>query len=198
MLKRRPCFFAVVLLCSNTTPPHYLTQRQWLAPFFLSLPSLCVTVKAFLYSLWLAGEVASHTTEKSVIFFPLISLHGPPEGTLRSANLGFHLQVLGKDGGVPDVIFFGHLDIVDICSTSWKAFLPQFISPLILLRDIIVSCIPRRKVLLSVADPDPGSGAFLTPGSGNRDPGWVESQDPDPGWRQFGSGMEKSRILDPR
>jgi hypothetical protein len=26
-----------------------------------------------------------------------------PEGTLRSANLGFHLQVLGKDGGVPDV-----------------------------------------------------------------------------------------------
>jgi hypothetical protein len=28
---------------------------------------------------------------------------------------------------------------------------------------------------------DPGSGAFLTPGSGIRDPGWVKSQDPDPG-----------------
>jgi hypothetical protein len=28
---------------------------------------------------------------------------------------------------------------------------------------------------------DPGSGAFLTPGSGIRDPGWVESQHPDPG-----------------
>ncbi len=35
--------------------------------------------------------------------------------------------------------------------------------------------------LVSVADPDPGSGAFLTPGSGIRDPGWVESQHPDPG-----------------
>jgi hypothetical protein len=34
----------------------------------------------------------------------------------------------------------------------------------------------------SVADLDPGSDAFLTPGSGIRDPGWVESQDP-------GSGM---------
>ncbi len=33
----------------------------------------------------------------------------------------------------------------------------------------------------SVADPDPGSGAFLTPGSWIRDPGWVESQHPDPG-----------------
>ncbi len=31
---------------------------------------------------------------------------------------------------------------------------------------------------------DPGLGAFLTPGSGIRDPGWVESQHPDPwsGW----------------
>jgi hypothetical protein len=28
---------------------------------------------------------------------------------------------------------------------------------------------------------DPGSGVFLTPGSGIRDPGWVESQHPDPG-----------------
>jgi hypothetical protein len=36
-------------------------------------------------------------------------------------------------------------------------------------------------LLCSVADPDPGSGAFLTPGSGIRDPGWVKSQDPDPG-----------------
>jgi hypothetical protein len=33
----------------------------------------------------------------------------------------------------------------------------------------------------SVADPDPGSGAFFTPGSGIRVPGWVKSQDPDPG-----------------
>jgi hypothetical protein len=33
----------------------------------------------------------------------------------------------------------------------------------------------------SVADPDPGSGAFLTPGSGIRDPGWLESQHLDPG-----------------
>jgi hypothetical protein len=33
----------------------------------------------------------------------------------------------------------------------------------------------------SVADPDPGSGAFLTPGSRTRDPGWVKSKDPDPG-----------------
>jgi hypothetical protein len=30
-----------------------------------------------------------------------------PEGALRSAILGFHLQVLGKDGGVPDVVFEG-------------------------------------------------------------------------------------------
>jgi hypothetical protein len=28
---------------------------------------------------------------------------------------------------------------------------------------------------------DSGSGAFLTPESGNRDPGWVKHQDPDPG-----------------
>jgi hypothetical protein len=33
----------------------------------------------------------------------------------------------------------------------------------------------------SVADPDPGFGAFLTPGSGIRDPGWLESQHPDKG-----------------
>jgi hypothetical protein len=31
----------------------------------------------------------------------------------------------------------------------------------------------------SVADPNPGSGAFLTPWT--RDPGWVRNQDPDPG-----------------
>ncbi len=35
--------------------------------------------------------------------------------------------------------------------------------------------------LISIADLDPGSGAFLTPGSGIRDPGWVERQHPDPG-----------------
>jgi hypothetical protein len=29
-----------------------------------------------------------------------------------------------------------------------------------------------------------------------RDPGWVESQHPDPERRQVGSGMEKSRIRD--
>ncbi len=29
---------------------------------------------------------------------------------------------------------------------------------------------------------DPGSGAYLTPGSGIRDPGWVKRQDPDPGF----------------
>ena len=38
---------------------------------------------------------------------------------------------------------------------------------------------------------DQGSGAFLTPGFGSgiqdQDPGWVKSQDPDPG---SGSGME--------
>jgi hypothetical protein len=28
---------------------------------------------------------------------------------------------------------------------------------------------------------DPGSSAFLTPGSGILDPGWVESHHPDPG-----------------
>jgi hypothetical protein len=70
----------------------------------------------------------------------------------------------------------------------------------------------------SVADPDPGSGAFLTPGSGMgkvririRDPDptriifpraqkpffWVKIlkfYDADPGWKKSGSGMEKSRI----
>jgi hypothetical protein len=30
--------------------------------------------------------------------------------------------------------------------------------------------------MTSVADPDPGSGPFLT-----RDPGWIQNQDPDPG-----------------
>ncbi len=30
-------------------------------------------------------------------------------------------------------------------------------------------------------DPDPGSGAFLTPGSGIQDPGWVNHQDSEPG-----------------
>ncbi len=73
---------------------------------------------------------------------------------------------------------------------------------------------------------DPGSGAFLTPGSGIWDPRWVESQHPDPGsgmnnldpffksletificffWVKIlkffdadpGSGMETGRIRDP-
>jgi hypothetical protein len=64
----------------------------------------------------------------------------------------------------------------------------------------------------NVADPDPGSGAFLTPGSGILDeqPGsyFLELRnnflgvkilkffDADPGWRQFESGMEQSRIRD--
>jgi hypothetical protein len=30
------------------------------------------------------------------------------------------------------------------------------------------------------ADPDPGSGAFLTPGSRIRDLGWVKNQEPNP------------------
>jgi hypothetical protein len=60
-------------------------------------------------------------------------------------------------------------------------------------------------VSVSVADPDPGSGAFLTPGSGmGRKSGsgtgiwffWLKYFNSlmrirDPGWRQFGSGMEK-------
>ena len=60
-------------------------------------------------------------------------------------------------------------------------------------------------VSVSVADPDPGSGAFLTPGSGmGRKSGsgtefvffglkYFNSlmRIRDPGWRQFGSGMEK-------
>jgi hypothetical protein len=81
----------------------------------------------------------------------------------------------------------------------------------------------------SVADPDPGLGAFLTPGSGIRDGrksasgSGIQDEQPGsyflelrnhffaffglkylnslmrirhPGWRQFGSGMEKSRIRD--
>ncbi len=40
--------------------------------------------------------------------------------------------------------------------------------------------------LSSVADPDPGSDAFVTPGFGIRCPGWVKKPDPDP---RFGSGM---------
>jgi hypothetical protein len=41
----------------------------------------------------------------------------------------------------------------------------------------------RNRILpvLRIQIRDPGSGAFLTPGSGIRDPGWVKSQDPDPG-----------------
>ncbi len=36
-------------------------------------------------------------------------------------------------------------------------------------------------VFICVADPDPGSGTFLTSGSGIQDPGWVKYQDPDLG-----------------
>jgi hypothetical protein len=56
---------------------------------------------------------------------------------------------------------------------------------------------------LSVADPDPGSGAFLTPGSemgkksrsgsGMKNPDHISLLkffDTDPGWKKFGSGME--------
>ncbi len=39
-------------------------------------------------------------------------------------------------------------------------------------------CINNNKFI--VADPDPGSGAFLTPSSGIRD--GIKKQDPDPGW----------------
>jgi hypothetical protein len=48
--------------------------------------------------------------------------------------------------------------------------------------------VDQRVFLLktSVADPDPGSGAFLTPGSGIRNTGWVKNQDPYP---DPGSGM---------
>jgi hypothetical protein len=35
----------------------------------------------------------------------------------------------------------------------------------------------------SVADPDPGSGVFFTPGIRNE-----KCSDPDPGWKMFGSG----------
>jgi hypothetical protein len=33
----------------------------------------------------------------------------------------------------------------------------------------------------NIVDPDPGSGGFLNPGSGIRNPGWVKIKDPDPG-----------------
>ena len=49
-----------------------------------------------------------------------------------------------------------------------------------------------KNPVLRIRIRDPGLGAFLTPGSG-----MGESQHPDPGWRQFGSGIEKSRIRDP-
>jgi hypothetical protein len=86
---------------------------------------------------------------------------------------------------------------------------------------------PFLGVNTSVADPDPGSSAFLTPGSGmgkqsvsgsgirNEQPGsyfvklrnhflglnylnsLIRIRDPDPRWKKFGSGMEKCRIRDP-
>jgi hypothetical protein len=81
-----------------------------------------------------------------------------------------------------------------------------------------------NRSLFSVADPDPGSGAFLTPGSGDvqKIRIWIRSEQPgsyfsepkqffglkyinslmwirDPGCKNSnpGSGMEKSRIRDP-
>jgi hypothetical protein len=47
------------------------------------------------------------------------------------------------------------------------------------LREVQVSC--NVGLTVSVADPDPGSGSFLTPRSGIEGPGWVKNQDPDPG-----------------
>ncbi len=54
----------------------------------------------------------------------------------------------------------------------------------------------------SVADPDPGSGAFLTPGSGSgmNNPGHISESLKTIYWVKntyilcYGSGMEKSRI----
>jgi hypothetical protein len=43
-----------------------------------------------------------------------------------------------------------------------------------------IEILMERNKKISVADRDPGSGAFFTPES-IRDPGWVKSQDPDPG-----------------
>jgi hypothetical protein len=36
-------------------------------------------------------------------------------------------------------------------------------------------CNSKKNIVPSVADPDPGSGGFLTPGSGIPDPEWVFS-----------------------
>jgi hypothetical protein len=59
----------------------------------------------------------------------------------------------------------------------------------------------------SVADPDPGSGAFFTPGP--RDSGWIKYQDPDLGFRELrnnflglkylksGSGIRKLFDIEP-
>jgi hypothetical protein len=35
-----------------------------------------------------------------------------------------------------------------------------------------------EEVIITYSVADPGSGAFLTPGSGIRDPGWVKNPDP--------------------
>jgi hypothetical protein len=45
-----------------------------------------------------------------------------------------------------------------------------------------IACIKMTFFTSSVADLDPGSGAFFTLfDPWLRDPGWVKSQDPDPG-----------------
>ncbi len=46
-------------------------------------------------------------------------------------------------------------------------------------------------VSTSVVDTDPGPGAFLTVGSGIRDPGWLENQGPD-----LGSGNIPDHIFE--
>jgi hypothetical protein len=58
------------------------------------------------------------------------------------------------------------------------------VPPVVLFSDAHVAHHPLyllqlTSVQFSVADPE--SGAFLNPGSGIRDPGWVKYQDPDPG-----------------
>ncbi len=105
---------------------------------------------------------------------------------------------------VPPVVLFSDADVLD--------------HPLHLLQ--------LTSVQFSFADPDPGSGAFLTPGSGIRVPGWIKkktgsgsgmnNQDhiseslekifgvkilkffyADPGWKKFGSGIWDGKNSNP-
>jgi hypothetical protein len=129
----------------------------------------------------------------------------------------------------------GHLVVCDACSYM-QCY--QFLSGYLAVYDACsyMQCYQFLSGLPgSDADPDPGVGAFLTPGSGIRDGrksasgSGIRDEQPgsyflelryhffaflgvkilkffdedlgsgtrDPGWRQFGSGMEKSRIWDP-